>query len=391
MGFMAIIPQIWRRFAAEGLIFVILMAVVSLYDSRAFALPAQATDLRCEAVFSGSFLVVNDLARLRVLIEKAVSDERLAAAETLYGALKQRVRQARESGFDLLLLPDLIEEERKSANAETSRKKQREERAWKAEELTLIDGQRLIFHPIEPGKFMMGNELNDPFYKIETEITKPFKMAATQTTQIVWRKVVERAKARFPGEFDALNDDPSHFKGDLNPVEQVSHDDVQLWLRALNELAKVADHVVNEVMPGHKIGEIYRLPTEAEWEFVVRTRGSANGIYPFGDSEADLGKYAWYNDLRGTTHRVATKHPLVIDGRDFYDLLGNVSEWTQDRYWPSLKGGKDPMNSEGGSRPRHVIRGGSWSSRELFLHSGKRDDYSGPASHVGFRVVTTLP
>jgi formylglycine-generating enzyme required for sulfatase activity len=214
-------------------------------------------------------------------------------------------------------------------------------------------------------------------------------MAATQTTQIVWRKVIERAKVRFPGEFDALNEDPSHFKGDLNPVEQVSHDDVELWLRALNELAKIADPVMNEVMPGHKIGELYRLPTEAEWEFVVRARGSANGIYHFGDNEAELGKYAWYNDLHGTTHRVATKHPFVIDGRAFYDLLGNVAEWTQDRYWPSLHGGKDPMNSEFGKS--HVIRGGSWSSQELLLQSGKRDDYSGRSSHVGFRLVTTLP
>jgi formylglycine-generating enzyme required for sulfatase activity len=208
----------------------------------------------------------------------------------------------------------------------------------------------------------------------------------------VWRQVVSRAKEKFPGKYDALNADPSNFKGDLNPVEQVSYDDVQLWLKALNELAQAGDPVVQEVMPGHKPGEIFRLPTEAEWEFVVRVRGTANGVYHFGDSAADLGRYGWFGGNSGhTTHPVATREPLVIDGQEFYDLHGNVWEWTQDWYDSTLKGGKDPQSPLTGSG--RAIRGGSWVNLAQALRSGSRGNGGGGGRDfgLGFRLARALP
>jgi formylglycine-generating enzyme required for sulfatase activity len=237
---------------------------------------------------------------------------------------------------------------------------------------------------------MMGEVGN----QIETEITKPYEMAATQTTQLVWRKVVEQAKLKFPGKYDVLNPDPSKFKGELNPVELVSWDDVQLWLGALNELAAQGDAIINEVMPNHKPGEIYRLPTEAEWEFVVRARGKAQGTYHFGESETEIGEYAWHSaNAKEQTHPVAQKKSLVIDGREFYDLHGNVWEWTHDSWngRTSFNGGVDPLGTKDSYR---IVRGGSWDDDAQYLRSAIRGDSWRPSARnggVGFRLVRALP
>src|SRR5690606_36380357 len=139
--------------------------------------------------------------------------------------------------------------------------------------------------------------------------------------------------------------DPSNFTGALRPVEQVSYEDVQSWISALHLLSKSPEKGIEkelaELIPGHKAGDIYRLPTEAEWEFVVRGRGQYNDKYHFGSQESQLGDYAWfYGNSGNQTHPVAQKKPLVIDGKEFYDMHGNVWEWTHDWYGNKLSGGK---------------------------------------------------
>jgi formylglycine-generating enzyme required for sulfatase activity len=349
---------------------------------------ATSKNIVCEAVFSGSFPVLSKLAELKVSVDEFKAQNKPELAQTLYTNWRQKVDEARLDGIDIGGLGFLIEEARAGRETQSKSREDRERRVREVEERELITGRRVIFHAIEPGKFMMGEVRG----QIETEITRPFQMAATQTTQVVWRQVVSRAKEKFPGKYDALNADPSGFKGDLNPVEKVSYDDVQLWLNALNELAQAGDPVVQEAMPGHKPGEIFRLPTEAEWEFVVRVRGTANGVYHFGDSEADVGRYSWFSgNSGGTTHPVATRAPLVIDGQEFYDLHGNVWEWTQDWYDKTLKGGKDPHGPSTGSD--RVIRGGGWNFRAQYLRSGYRGGW-GPGNRlddVGFRLARALP
>ncbi|HVK59905.1 MAG TPA: hypothetical protein VM432_00070, partial [Bdellovibrionales bacterium] len=88
-----------------------------------------------------------------------------------------------------------------------------------------IDGTRAIFHHIEPGSSKMGKITR------EVDITLTgFDMMATLTTQIIWKKIAELANAKLDSEIMV---DPSHFKGDTRPVEQVSYEQVQEWLEAL--------------------------------------------------------------------------------------------------------------------------------------------------------------
>ena len=275
----------------------------------------------------------------------------------------------------------------KTGNDEEKREKKREEKI--AIELSVIDGSKAVFHPIAPGDFEMGEVGSQK----HVEITKPFEMMATQTTQVIWKTVVLAAKKRFPGRFDAFNEDPSNFKGDLNPVEQVSYMDIMIWLEALNDLSKADDPIISTLIPGHIKGSIYRLPTEAEWEFVARARGQAKGLYYFGDNEADLKNHAWYSENAvNTTHPVAEKDPLNLDGKEFYDLHGNVWEWTADAYEQTLPGGIDPFNA-GNAGSNRVIRGGAWRSNAQNLRTADRS-HGTPSDRygiIGFRLARTAP
>ncbi|MGZ6441987.1 MAG: formylglycine-generating enzyme family protein, partial [Pseudobdellovibrionaceae bacterium] len=104
-----------------------------------------------------------------------------------------------------------------------------------------------------------------------------------------------------------------------------------------------------DLIPDHKKGDVYRLPTEAEWEFVVRGRGQYNETYHFGNEKSVLGDYAWYNEnSEDQSHSVAEKKPLLIEGKEFYDMHGNVWEWVQDWYADSLPRGVDPQGPQRG-------------------------------------------
>jgi formylglycine-generating enzyme required for sulfatase activity len=136
-------------------------------------------------------------------------------------------------------------------------------------------------------------------------ITRSFYIGKYPVTQMQWQAV--------------MGNNPSHFTGDATrPVENVSWDEVQVFLQRLKE----------------RDGNLYRLPTEAEWEYVARA-GSASA-YCFGDDEEQLGQYAWHDkNAGGTTHPVGQ---LNANKRNLYDVQGNVWEWVKDwfdeRYLP---------------------------------------------------------
>ena len=134
-----------------------------------------------------------------------------------------------------------------------------------------------------------------------------------------------------------MGSNPSYFKGDNLPVERVSWNDVQEFLRKLNAMT----------------GKRYRLPTEAEWEFAARGGNSSRG-YKYSGSNS-LGNVAWYYDNSGSrTHAVGTKSPNELG---IYDMSGNVWEWCQD--WKGGYSSSPQRNPKGpNSGSRRVIRGG---------------------------------
>ena len=166
---------------------------------------------------------------------------------------------------------------------------------------------------------------------------------------------------------------PSNSKGPGNPVENVSWNDCQEFIRKLNEK-----------VPGGG----FRLPTEAEWEYVCRAGSTTE--YCYGDGEAGLGDYAWYNANSGsTTHPVGQKKP---NAWGVYDTHGNVWEWCQDWWHNSYK--KAPSDGSAWASPTsdfRVFRGGGWYYDARNCRSSFRINVApGFAStFIGFRVSRT--
>jgi formylglycine-generating enzyme required for sulfatase activity len=188
------------------------------------------------------------------------------------------------------------------------------------------------FVMIPAGEFQMGANLYEhekPVHNVK--ITKPFYMQAAEVTQKQWAAV--------------MGNNPSNFRGDDLPVEQVSWNDAQEFIKKLNEKERK---------------KAYRLPTEAEWEYACRA--GSKGKFCFGDNEGTLGEYAWYNaNFECKTYPVGQKKP---NAWGLFDMHGNVWEWCQDLYgsdYYSNSPFEDPQGPKiGGCR---VLRGGCWDTQ----------------------------
>ena len=218
------------------------------------------------------------------------------------------------------------------------------------------------FTRIEAGDFMMG-ALKDklapsdktPVHKVT--ISKPFELGTYLVTQREWKAV--------------MGNNPSRFKGDNLPVDNVSWNDVQDFIKRLNQKEGV---------------DKYRLPSEAEWEYACRAGTTTQHF--FGDDASMLGEYAWYADIK--TYSVGRKNP---NPWGLYDMYGNAWEWVQDKWHDNYDDApKDGSAWESGGGSSRVIRGGGWHSgvqdcRSAFRgnsDSGTRD-YS-----LGFRLLRNL-
>jgi formylglycine-generating enzyme required for sulfatase activity len=212
------------------------------------------------------------------------------------------------------------------------------------------------FVTVQPGTFTMGCASGDSTCDgdespaRQVRITKAFEIGKHEVTQAQWRAV--------------MMTDPSYFKGDNNPVEQVSWDEVQQFLRRLN---------------ARKDGYRYRLPTEAEWEYAARA-GAA------GMHGGAIDQVAWYADNSGgTTHPVGQKKP---NAWGLHDMQGNVYELVQDWFGPYSAGAAtDPAGPTDGAD--RIPRGGSWmsTSRGVRLSNRNMIDSDEPNYNIGFRYV----
>ena len=221
---------------------------------------------------------------------------------------------------------------------------------------------------IAPGAFQMGS----PEYETgrssdetmhEVTLTKGFYMQKTPVTQGQWKAVMGNNPASCPDG------------GDDCPVESISWDECREFIKRLNA------------------GEtaLYRLPTEAEWEYACRSESAT----PFVNGEISelycghdplLCEVGWYCGNSGRTIQpVAGKNP---NAWGLYDLHGNVSEWCLDWYGEY---GSDPQTDPLGpkSGPGRVIRGGSWFSNAKNCRSAARFHWppNSRSDTIGFRLV----
>ena len=213
---------------------------------------------------------------------------------------------------------------------------------------------------VKAGTFTMGatSEMKDPFSDEkpthQVTLTNDYYIGKTEVTQALWKAV--------------MGNNPSYFKGDNLPVENVSWDDCQKFISKLNSLT----------------GQNFRLPTEAEWEFAARGGNNSNHYQYSGSNE--LGDVAWHDDNSGDkTHVVATKQPNELG---LYDMSGNADEWCSDWYGSySSSAQTNPTGPESGKS--RVYRGGYRNSSASDCRVSCRN-YSYPSgSGPGLRLCIT--
>jgi formylglycine-generating enzyme required for sulfatase activity len=202
-----------------------------------------------------------------------------------------------------------------------------------------------------------NSRLEQPTHSVAV---RSFLMGKTEVTQELWMSVM------------GIN--PSQNKGRTLPVDRVSWDDVQQFIAKLNQ----------------KTGQMYRLPSEAEWEYAARAGTTTE--WSHGNDESKLGNYAWYSgNSDGRAQTVGQKLPNAFG---LYDMHGNVLEWTQDCWHETYAGAPTDgsawtTNCSGNAR---VLRGGSWEYGPAGLRSASRsrNDPVIPINIIGFRLARTL-
>jgi formylglycine-generating enzyme required for sulfatase activity len=210
----------------------------------------------------------------------------------------------------------------------------------------------------------------------EVTISRPFYMGSYEVTQKQYRAVM----GRDPSHFAAAGEGRDAVKGmntDDFPVESVSWAEAEAFCKALSARAEEK-----------QAGWLYRLPTEAEWEYACRagTRTPYHHGDTLGPTQANFGSSGVYR-----TTKVGSYRPNAFG---LYDMHGNVSEWCADWYEKGHYGAGPRQDPRGpAARKRRVCRGGSWYNWDRFCRAAIRDWGVEPektperSEHVGFRVV----
>lgn len=220
------------------------------------------------------------------------------------------------------------------------------------------DGISIEMVKVEAGTFMMGAtpEMKNPIFKEEpvhqVTLTKDYYIGKYEVTQALWKAV--------------MGNNPSFNEGGNLPVERMSYTECLMFISKLNDMT----------------GMIFRLPTEAEWEFAARGGRKSRGYqYSGGNKLSDV---AWYDaNSNYKTHPVGTK---LANELGIYDMSGNVAEFCHDRYETYSE---TPQIDPIGKGKSLVRRGGSWREGTWFCRSSCREDQL-PGDYgytTGFRLV----
>lgn len=240
------------------------------------------------------------------------------------------------------------------------------QQAWADKAGVLIEGTNSIgmsFVVIPPGEYLMGSDTfadgESPAHRVK--LTQPIEFGMHEVTQEQYEKVVGA--------------NPSQFKGANHPVEQVSWSQAVEFCQRLSERPEERDS-----------GYEYRLPTEAEWEYVCRA--GTTTPYSFGNEAGQLENFAFYSgNAGGQTHPVGLKPP---NPWGVYDLQGNVREWCLD--WHGGYTNDLTIDPDGPASGSHkVSRGGGFGSVSGSCRSSFRYvcDLEEVSRDLGFRVIRT--
>ena len=214
---------------------------------------------------------------------------------------------------------------------------------------------------VEGGTFTMGatseqaGDAESIEYPTHTVYLSSYYIGETEVTQELWEAV--------------MGSNTSSYKGGLLPVENMTWDECQTFIRKLNA----------------RTGKNFRLPTEAEWEYAARGGKKSRG-YKYSGSN-NLSDVGWYSKDNGTTHPVAMKRPNELG---LYDMSGNVYEWCYDKFERDYYKSSPYSNPQGPSTgTRRVRRGGSWYNdtsgcRVSFRNSWTQDNQNGT---LGLRLA----
>jgi formylglycine-generating enzyme required for sulfatase activity len=354
---------------------------------------------------------IESLSKLRIKLDLALAEGvRIRITEKEYKSKEKEMISYIEShglmtraelGIKMREVIARIQSHNRTSVEEEARKREALKREIEEAHDPVNIAKKMTFFEIRPGKFRMGD-----LQKVDVEITKPFEMMQTQVTQVMWAKLKIAM-----GERDIDMITPSEFKGGEgsvvafidniqvqmkpdHPVEQVSYNDVQDFILGLNKLSNSAEiktqEMLQKLIPDHKKGDVYDLPTEAQWEFVMRDKGNADGMFFDRNDESEILDHAWVSENSNReTHAVATRKPRAVEGKPFYDLEGNVSEWVKDSldgFTNPLPGGVDPITTTGKYR---VLRGSNWKAPASRMRSGIRsaDNPDSRFGSHGFRLI----
>ena len=228
-----------------------------------------------------------------------------------------------------------------------------------------VNGVSFTMVAVKGGCFQMGSNDGGSDEKPVHEVClDDYYIGRTEVTQALWKAV--------------MNNNPSNFKGDKLPVELVSWDDAQEFVKKLNRMT----------------GKEFRLPTEAEWEYAAVSAPLNNrSPYKYAGSN-NINEVAWYSGNSGSkTHPVAQKKANAFG---LYDMSGNVYEWCQDWYDSDYYKNSPRHNPQGPSSGSiRVRRGGSWGYSAFFFRAYRcRSAYRNPdtpgyrRNDIGFRLVS---
>ena len=223
-----------------------------------------------------------------------------------------------------------------------------------------VNGVSFDMMPVTGGTFRMGatkstdSEAYDNESPLHDVTLSDYYIGKTEVTQALWGAV--------------MGSNPSRFSGGNLPVEYVSWNDCQDFIRKLNK----------------KTGKDFRLPTEAEWEYAARGGNRSRGYKYSGSDNIDA--VAWYDgNAKSKTHPVGTKQPNELG---IYDMSGNVWEWCSDSYGSYSSNAQTNPQSVASGHDR-VSRGGSWYLDASYCRSVQRNDAPQElsATSLGFRLT----